>query len=519
MTTRTLLLTATLFALVFGFCYRLFPILVSDDAVARFFITEDGYLMLTVARNIALGLGLSVSDGTIPTNGVQPLATFLYTLPYLATGGEKHTSLVGILLISTLISVAAAGMLRLFARAALTPQSTDPVWPLLVAALWFAGPTALFHTMNGLETGLYTLMVVTTACYFGHLLARGGQFSWTGRIVLGALCGLVFLARIDGAFFVTALLLTRFITTQLRGEQTLREALAEGIPAGLMSLLIAAPWLVNNMMLFGSPMPISGYAQSLNATFGSNLGAAPFRFFETLFPMLPLPRKLESWAWLGVVLGLLSLAVLAAFLRQAWRRGGVFLPVLIAYGAYAVMILVYYALFFGAEHFLARYFAPLAPLCITALVSVGLDLARALPRGPVLLRAAGVLALVLSLGLITRLALPGGKTHGHFQVVEWIETHVPDATWVGAVQTGTLGYWHDRTINLDGKVNPDALAARMEAGDVLGYVVESPIDYLADWIGIAGWASQDKGGFRDTFELIEKDPARNLAVLRRRAPG
>ncbi len=58
-------------------------------------MTEDGYLMLTIARNMAIGLGMSVSEGTIHSNGVQPLATFLFTLPYLLTGGDKVAGLVG----------------------------------------------------------------------------------------------------------------------------------------------------------------------------------------------------------------------------------------------------------------------------------------------------------------------------------------------------------------------------------------------------------------------------------------
>ena len=52
-------------------------------ALANFFITEDGYLMLTVARNMALGEGMSVSNGTIPTNGIQPMIGVFFAVPYL----------------------------------------------------------------------------------------------------------------------------------------------------------------------------------------------------------------------------------------------------------------------------------------------------------------------------------------------------------------------------------------------------------------------------------------------------
>ena len=123
-----------------------------------------------------------------------------------------------------------------------------------------------------------------------------------------------------------------------------------------------------------------------------------------------------------------------------------------------------------------------------------------------------MIALVLlALGLNVRLYLRGDQ-HMHFQVVEWVEENVPPEVWVGAVQTGTLGFFHDRTINLDGKVNPEALQARKE-NRAPEYVVEKGIQYLVDWVGIARW--MDFPAISPHFELVVKDSQRNLAVLRR----
>jgi len=46
---------------------------------------DDGFYGLTVSRNLAIGKGLSVSDGEIPTNGIQPVFVFLCSLLYLVT--------------------------------------------------------------------------------------------------------------------------------------------------------------------------------------------------------------------------------------------------------------------------------------------------------------------------------------------------------------------------------------------------------------------------------------------------
>lgn len=505
-------------SLVLGLVYRLAPLAMGPEFLARFFITEDGYLMLTVARNLAIGNGLSVSAGEIATNGVQPLGTFLYTIPYLATGGAKLASLAGIVLIMTAISVAAAWTIRAFAARVLADEPMAGPWAWLVAALWFVGPITLFHSMNALETGLSTLAVVGLLLWFGHLSGLERRFTTGEKLALGALAGIAFLARIDCAFLVTAIFAVHLVRRLRQGPGGFGAAVGDLFVPGVLSLVFAAPWLVYNKLQFGSIMPISGTAQSLSASFGQNLGMLPVKLFELTFPMLPLPRALEGSA-AAAVLGLVTLGVLAAFAVLAWRRRRPFHAAVLAYALYGLALAFYYGALFGAPHFLSRYLAPISPLLIVAALAVALRLARSLSRhGATVVGGLGAASLVLCLGLLG-LKMGRGPEHEHFQVVGWVEANVPEETWVGAVQTGTLGYWHDRTINLDGKVNPDALEARRTQGDVLDYVVDSPIDYLADWPGITGWVDRGNARFADTFEVIVDDPALNLGVLRRRGIG
>ena len=103
----------------------------------------------------------------------------------------------------------------------------------------------------------------------------------------------------------------------------------------------------------------------------------------------------------------------------------------------------------------------------------------------------------------------------HFQVVEWVEENVPEEVWVGAIQTGTLGFFHARTINLDGKVNPEALLARRDER-IPEYVIGQDIEYLVDWIGISSWMNLP--GIASHFEVLVASEEKNLAVLGRKAP-
>lgn len=504
--------------LVAGTLYRLLPVFLGQPALAEMFMTEDGYLMLTVARSIALGEGMTVADGTIPTNGVQPLATYLFALPYMLTGGDKVSSLIGVHLIAAGVALLGAVAMKRFAARVLAPHDDDPRWSWLAAALWFTGPLLVLHTMNGLETGLYTLVVLVTLLQFAHVLNQGTAAGTGARLALGALCGLAFLARNDAAFLVIAI----FALWGLHDLAALRlglvAVLRRIVPPGLLSLLVALPWLVNNQLNFGSIVPISGTAQSLSAGFAQNADLLPAKLFEYLFPMLPVPGAFETATPAMIAFAILSALVILWFAFRVWQRGGPVRLVVAAYLAHATALCVYYGLFFGAPHFFSRYLAPVAPILILASVVVLLDLARWIgrARAEAVTSGAGLAGLALSVVLLGRLLLPGVTEQGHFHVVRWVEENVPEEAWVGAVQTGTLGYWHDRTINLDGKVNPEALAARRSDGHVLGYVASSEITYIADWHGVGAWADDPRDGFSESFERVVDRPGDNLAVLKRR---
>lgn len=506
--------------IVFGLLYRLWPIVAGMPALANFFITEDGYLMLTVARNMAIGEGMSVSAGTIPTNGVQPLIAFIFAVPYWFSDGDKVSSLISIHLIHAAIALAAVFAIRRFASHILAPRDAAPIWAWGVGVLWFLGPLLLRHSMNGLETGLYTLVALTTLLVFARVLDQGEGASTRLRLGLGAMCGLVVLARNDAVFLVAALFAVWAVIELFVTRQGVFAMITRLVGPGLLSIAVAAPWLINNMLRFGSIVPVSGTAQNMSASFGQNASLLPSKLFETGFPMLPIPAGLETnpmvIALTGGLLGLCVLVLIWRVMRHASLAGKALVFACLGHGA---ALAFYYGYFFGAPHFLSRYMAPLAPFLIVAALATALECGRWLIRArPDALAWAYVSGgLVLSLALLIRAAMPGVTLQGHEQIVAWTRDNVPQETWVGAVQTGTLGYWHDRTYNLDGKVNPEALAARQTEGHVLNYVTQSQIDYVIDWAEVGNWVTfpEAADGFGAAFETIVQDRDANLSVMKR----
>lgn len=512
------LLTAILIAI--GVLARLSP-LISDGRLFWQYMTEDGYLMQTVARNMAIGLGMSTAEGTIATNGVQPLATFLFAGLHFLAGGSKSGGIALVTAFSAIVSLMAAYFFYRVGTLVLANLSYGRHAAMLIAALWFSAPQVVPASMNGLETGVYYAAVLGVCMYYLSITADNKTLGWKQRFVLGILLGTAFLARNDAVFFIGILLLAHLAIVDKSVESVWSHRLADCMVAGSTSIVIATPWLVFNYELFGSIIPISGIAESHGSRFGENLHLVPAKLLEVTALYLPIPDRLEK----NLVVVIFSLGFVAVSLFAFWYYvAKKSLPArrffVIGLGM-TLFVSGYYGLFFGAPHFLPRYFSILSPFLWTATVAAALEVARlwfkrGLPQGVGIVTAA---LAVMAAGFAAT-AFAHGETHMHRQVAEWVNANVPEDNWVGAIQTGTLGYFHDRTINLDGKVNPAALQELLTHGHILDYVVNSKINYLVDWVGIADWATANNLSpeFTTQFQLLVKDEEQNLAALRRIHP-
>jgi 4-amino-4-deoxy-L-arabinose transferase-like glycosyltransferase len=508
--------------ILIGLVARLSPL---GDIEGRLFwqyMTEDGYLMQTVARNMAIGLGMSTAEGTIATNGVQPLATYLFAALHWFAGGDKTEGIVLVTLLSTLIAAVSAWLLALVARQVFSglPQARELAG--LAAALWFAAPLITRHSMNGLETGLYQASILLATGYYLARFSGRELPTWGSRLLLGVLLGLTFLARNDAVFFIAALLFAHLVLSPEGRTDTMGRRLIDALVAGVISIVVASPWLIHNYLGFGSIVPISGTAQSHAAEIGRNLPWVGATLFENTWLWLPLPSSIETLLPVQLMSMLAIVVVLLAYGWQVGRQTAVTRRHFVSGVLFALGLVAYYGLFFGANWFLPRYFSAVSPflwLCtVGAVYAVALQMR---PLAPLRAVAAPFVVMVLTV-LAAAFAVKdyrNGTSHMHKQVVEWTERNVADEVWVGAPQTGTLGYFHDRTINLDGKVNPAALTRLVADGHILNYVLTTPVAYIVDWVGMAQWVKLDHFSprFGQEFEVLVEDPAQNLAALKRRS--
>lgn len=523
---RALLAVAIVPLLVVGSAVRLAPLTSDRRTIAA--ISEDGYLMLTVARNVALGRSLTIADGTIATNGVQPLVTFAWAGVHWLCGSERLAALRAVVIVQFAVALLTSVFVALLARDAFRDHPWRDAGALLAASLWFASPLTLRHTSNGLETGPY-------ACAIAAILLI--DLRWRARsairaAALGAMLGVLFLVRNDAVFFIFA-----FLLAELRGDghaaqetedgpRPVRRRLGHGTIVAVAALAVASPWLMYNARVFGHIVPVSGRAQNLNAGIGQSLVAVPRVLAEYAWMATPLPARLGGgWLW-ALVTSVALVGAIAVTLRRCRLAGLTLHRWMTLLLVHSALLGAYYGVFFGAAYFLSRYLFPLS------LITVLLPCIWVMPhtRPALIERSTGTRGgLLIATGLTLLVAIAAGRFYArsaaqdHSQVVQWVSDHLTPAAWVGAPQSGTLGYFHDRTINLDGKVNPLALQARRD-NRLFHYIVyDTTIEYIADWYGLARWVDhpetvqeeRDVDLVRRHFTVIVRDPERNLVVLRR----
>jgi hypothetical protein len=444
---------------------------------------EDAFYVFNTAYHLAQGNGLS-ADGVHQTNGIQPLIAFLY-VPFFAIAGEDKwlaTRLIFILL-ALLDALAIWLMAPLMRRISLVDHEV-PWWqrpwivaPLIVA---FAYPV-YWHHLNGLETGLYALLIIASLLAYSGMRMREEPPTFARSIALGALLGLTVLARIDAVFLVGGVMLTELWRHKQRG-------IAQMIALGAMAVVVSSPWWLYNYLEFGSFMPISGQSQQIFDSLQENLirAGAVLADIGSIFFYLPY-YKLHPWllaVWV-VFIGMLIYQLTARI--RLWKilperaYAGVLTPLMIASGC----IFAYYVFNFGAPHFLPRYFHPIRLLWVM-LVALSLPLigpsivASYKERKGLFLGVAIPVALFVLFFNANRYwtNYTTNNISELYGVGKWALQH-PD-TRVGMYQSGTASFVAPNVVNLDGKVNPDALHARVS--DSIGhYIVSERLEYLADW--------------------------------------
>ena len=498
--------------LCLGFAWRALFIYRDVAWITNYWLFEDFGYSLKIAKNIALGLG-ETFDGVVPTNGYQPLYVWLMVPVFWIFNADLITPIyIAVTLLAT--ANVATGI---FIYSILFRLTGTAKWALLGVAFWMFNIAIVKDGTNGLEAGFSTMMVAATLAYYFKIDRLDRKIA----IGLGLLLGLSFLARVDAVFLIAAI----FSALLFRNTGSLKEKTYFGIIAGLSLLVVAAPYVIWNLLNFGSPLPTSGQVTTGKSSLFDFSGIGISQLINNVeyglyifFRMLSGAPSINGWVaqpsqnelWMPkAALALLLLPLLACAANKPKQD---YLNTLFLYTA---LLLYFYGYTIYSFVAFERYFLP-AVLIFTIAFIFSIHSAIGKTRKISSIILAGLIALIFTSFIakgINYYKNNFNSAFGWFHGTSELNTLASPGDVVAAFQTGNLGYFYKqgRAINLDGVVNLDALKARKN-GDLDYYLQENNVRYLADE---GGWVFNAKNGIptqdrRDRFlaslKLIHKSP-------------
>ena len=373
-----------------------FPLLWAPYAllVHRFwFIADDAFISFRYAKNLAQGRGLRYNLGEpVPVEGYS---NFLWTV--LCAGVERlHADVTRWpLLVSFLCG---SGLLLLFFLTLRRRLGLDLPVAILATLLLGCSPAYAVWSTSGLETMAFALLLFAG---FQQLILRPQGIA---PFSAGVLCLALALVRVEGIFWVVALMALAALSRRSAGQKFLRPL---AVAAGLVLVGYAAYWSWR-YSYYRLPFANSAYVK---AAFSLGLCRRGVHYV--------------LWNYLTLLTPLLALPGLVSALRPGRR------PLGLAAGAMAAIAVAYGVAVGGDFMTMGRLLVPVLPFHFMLAGWWLQDLRGATPRGRVVAAAVGALALLAGLlaggnvpvapkGLLDRFYFRYGIKRHHTEYEYWL---------------------------------------------------------------------------------------------------
>ncbi len=381
----------------------------------RCYTTDDAFIYLRFARNLASGHGFAFNPG----ERVEGVSSLLWTL-LLSAGYALGLPGLTVAKVASAVCFALAVPLLLW-RCCRTPWLTFGAATLV----WSSG-SALTWSVGGLETALHATLV------FALFAFAGDERGWGKlRAVLPLSVALV-VSRPEGVLFPLAVALCWGVAERRRREAWV----LLGTLAAAVAALTLFRWLY-----FGALLPNTWAAKGVGQPLGSRAVNALYYGART------------PWLWvLGV--GFVGLGFVWSQ-RRRWLLAALFL------GAQGVFVLVAGGDWMPGQRFLL----PALPV-LAAAVPAGLWAALASTRAGAGWARAAVAALCLGLAAAQLDYFVGQEapelrlyderlTVGPIDMAEWLRANAPAGASVAARDIGALGFYSGlRIVDLVGLTDP-----------------------------------------------------------------
>jgi hypothetical protein len=284
---------------------------------------DDAFITFRYVRNLISGHGYVFNLG----EQVLGTTTPFYTI-YLAIVGKLGLDFI---LVGKLTNIVAdtASVVLLFI---VIFRASNRIMASAVALLVLSSPYNLQFSANGMETGIYTFMILLVFYLYE-------QNRWKSMAFAG---GILVLVRPDGLLALLVIALFWLIDGQ---------ELRSGVKYALHTFLVMLPWFIFAIWYFGSPIPHSITAKAL--TYRSSVSMEWLSILWYIF------AQRGGTGGTLLIAALLGTGITAILARQKLRP-------LRLYLAWMVLYIAIFT-FFQSGRF-GWYYAPIMPILFTVVV-------------------------------------------------------------------------------------------------------------------------------------------------------
>lgn len=453
------------------------------------FLPDDAFYYFKVAEHVLGGHG-STFDGVHFTNGYHPL-WLLMLLPVFAFFGNAPSlaPLYAVLTLGIMLYAATTWVLYVII-ARYTQQATVKALALFV---WVGNPFLWYEFLNGLETDL--MLFLLSVFIWGAIHVEKNP-SWRVWALLGALGGLLTLARLDAIFYPALFFSYIFFRAP-------RAYFVRILSAGIAFMGVVSPWFLWNMYASGMFLTSASVTSTMvnhHLTFADN-GAGLLTLLKAIVyfthqGLSLISTQTGAFALLVFVCGMGCALVLRERMYEkiTWRT---IPPAWIMFGGFVLMFIANASVRWSMRSW---YFIAFSVFLTLALGYV-FETLRVHLRAPRLFAIMFVFLFIPSVVIAWHEELREREAPARDMqaAAEWGNTWLPRGSVIGVFNSGVQSYFSvHRVVNLDGLINNSASEA-MQRRELWRYIEDEKIDFIIDFDIYLAYRYRDFFGIADPF--------------------
>ncbi len=444
-------------------------------------LIDDSFIEMRVARNLGMGAGFSL-DGINPTTGAPFFWIYLTSLNHFFLG--KEAAIRATLMESALLGALATVVV--FHIAQKLTQDRRIAWTAFLLSTFTAN--AFLNAMNGMDTALFTFLVLLTVALTLDVgrSARMSSFAWGCLVGLSA--GLMLMTRGDAIFVVFSILCVK-LYEYWRSDRHARSDLRRWmLGTVLVSGICFGFFMTWQLIQTGSPFPGNQVGRRGLALAMHNFSFdhfSPVPYLQIVFWNVFQLENLLTVATGGSVFALAALVY--GTLQKRMRAFGI---LTIIYLAVFLGMLAGYQWYFADLHGL-RYLNPAAHILFVFIAAFVWQIPAEMWRKTAVAVVTASLILLASYKhyqmtsrfpsapYLSYIGMPDPEKNAFFwSTIDWMKANLPAGTIVGVRDYGRVSMFTDVLVqDLAGNIDPE-VAVALRNGTLKEYLKSKHVEYL-----------------------------------------